>query len=61
MFSIKQEMKKLAQKHPFFSSKEAFKNPFKHQLQEKFRVIENKDFRGQLSRCSGYNAPKYRQ
>jgi hypothetical protein len=53
MFSIKQEMKKLAQKHPFFSSKEAFKNPFKHQLQEKFRVIENKDFRGQLSRCSG--------
>jgi hypothetical protein len=46
MFSIKQEMKKLAQKHPFFSSKEAFKNSFKHQLQEKFRVIENKDFHG---------------
>jgi hypothetical protein len=46
MFSIKQEMKKLAQKHPFFYSKEAFKNALKHQLQEKFRVIENKDFHG---------------
>jgi hypothetical protein len=29
-------MKKLAQKHPFFFSKETFKNSFKHQLQEKF-------------------------
>ncbi|WP_044895379.1 hypothetical protein [Bacillus alveayuensis] len=46
MFSINQEMKKLAQKHPFFSSKEAFKNSLKHQLQEKFRVIEKKDFHG---------------
>ncbi|MEK4165308.1 MULTISPECIES: hypothetical protein [Anoxybacillus] len=40
MFSIDQEMKKLSEKHLFFSSKEAFKNSFKHQLQEKFRVIE---------------------
>lgn len=40
MFSIDQEMKKLSEKHLFFSSKEAFKNALKHQLQEKFRVIE---------------------
>jgi hypothetical protein len=46
MFSINQEMKKLVEKHLFFSSKEAFKNSLKHQLQEKFRVIENKDFHG---------------
>ncbi|WP_255573268.1 hypothetical protein [Anoxybacillus sp. ST4] len=46
MFSIDQEMKKLSEKHLFFSSKEAFKNALKHQLQEKFRVIENKDFHG---------------
>jgi hypothetical protein len=46
MFSIHEEMKALSQKHPFFSSKEAFKDALKFQLQEKFRVMNNKHFHG---------------
>jgi hypothetical protein len=46
MFSIHEEMKTLSQKHPFFSSKEAFKDALKFQLQEKFRVMNNKHFHG---------------
>jgi hypothetical protein len=46
MFSIHEEMKTLSQKHPFFSSKAAFKDALKFQLQEKFRVMENRHFHG---------------
>jgi hypothetical protein len=48
MFSIHEELERLSQKHPFFASKEAFKQSLKFQLQEKFRVEENKRFHDYL-------------
>lgn len=48
MFSIHEELERLSQKYRFFASKEAFKQSLKFQLQEKFRVEENKRFHDYL-------------
>ncbi|WMT18104.1 hypothetical protein [Parageobacillus toebii] len=48
MFSIHEELERLSQKYRFFTSKEAFKQSLKFQLQEKFRVEENKRFHDYL-------------